>query len=710
MPRNGSGVYTQPYPDVVAGTTIESAKYNGNVDDVEQDLNTPRPVVAGGTGSNNARDAMTTLHGDLAYQVVNNYDSFAFVSGSFYSPAGATGAPVAGHAFTGICYTSDPAVVAPALPASNNLVIEARDETEALNPGRKWVREKRAGVWSPWTLDGRTNYGYIGGGGYEGISGVAADMFYGVTGLAPNAAFVVNSKADATGTNILSVSQANSNVGVTAKPADNASFSLNSFAATAANIIYSYKNNKTRWSISLGDGTAESGSNSGSDLYVSRYADDGTYLGSVIAAQRSSGNVTVLKDLTVAGGGTSGSVWFGNTASKVINYDGANFQLSGGAWCCNSSVYAGFGSAKSGYYFFGNDGTNHLACNGTNIYIQGLPLLINGNATIGNAGTTATFYFGNTATKYLAYDGSNFTLNGGQLVVNSNIYASGGSFVSALSATSGTYYFGNAGTKSITYDGANFVVTGGPLYVGANIVATVAAAPATGYTYYGNASNKFVGTDGTYLYLGSNGATLHTHPALYLGYSGITANLYFGNTGTKYLSSDGTSITITGNVYIAGTGNLIANTQGYKPGGGSWADSSDARIKNELGEYTRGLAEIVGLRPVYYTYKGNDTPAEPAHLKTGEEEKDAINAALPLTVPYPNSAHKLVAESATKYAGLIAQEVEAIFPEMVTRRSAYIDGQPVDDMRELDTTPLIFALVNAVKELKAEVDALKAAR
>ena len=54
MPRDGSGVYSQPYPDVVSGTTIESAKYNGNVNDVEQDLNTPRPIVAGGTGATNA--------------------------------------------------------------------------------------------------------------------------------------------------------------------------------------------------------------------------------------------------------------------------------------------------------------------------------------------------------------------------------------------------------------------------------------------------------------------------------------------------------------------------------------------------------------------------------------------------------------------------------------------------------------------------------
>jgi len=45
----------------VPDTTIESAKYNNNVADVAADLNAPRPVVAGGTGANNATDAAINL-------------------------------------------------------------------------------------------------------------------------------------------------------------------------------------------------------------------------------------------------------------------------------------------------------------------------------------------------------------------------------------------------------------------------------------------------------------------------------------------------------------------------------------------------------------------------------------------------------------------------------------------------------------------------
>jgi hypothetical protein len=194
--------------------------------------------------------------------------------------------------------------------------------------------------------------------------------------------------------------------------------------------------------------------------------------------------------------------------------------------------------------------------------------------------------------------------------------------------------------------------------------------------------------------------------------AGPTRSINFYGGGAYNLSLPDTTglLTYYGNSTVCFTSNFngdftITGANATKPGGGAWVAPCDARIKNELGEYTRGLAEISALRPVYYNYKGNDTPEAPAHIK----EEDATNK-LPLAVPYPNSMHLNVAKAGTRYTGLIAQEVEAVIPEMVTKRSAYIDGQPVDDLRDLDTTPLIFALINAVKELKAEIDALKAAR
>jgi hypothetical protein len=120
-----------------------------------------------------------------------------------------------------------------------------------------------------------------------------------------------------------------------------------------------------------------------------------------------------------------------------------------------------------------------------------------------------------------------------------------------------------------------------------------------------------------------------------------------------------------GNFIYSGAGNAL------KAGGGPWGALSDERIKDVSGEYDLGLAAVTALRPVRYRYK-----AEP--------EKELV--------------------------GLVAQEVEEVMPGMVTQGEGVIDGQPVTDMRTLDTTELLFALVNCVKELKAEIEALKAAR
>lgn len=64
MPRNGSGVYSKPAGTAgVPNTPIESAKYNQTVDDIVAVLNSPSPITAGGTGANNAPDALVNFGG-----------------------------------------------------------------------------------------------------------------------------------------------------------------------------------------------------------------------------------------------------------------------------------------------------------------------------------------------------------------------------------------------------------------------------------------------------------------------------------------------------------------------------------------------------------------------------------------------------------------------------------------------------------------------
>jgi hypothetical protein len=151
------------------------------------------------------------------------------------------------------------------------------------------------------------------------------------------------------------------------------------------------------------------------------------------------------------------------------------------------------------------------------------------------------------------------------------------------------------------------------------------------------------------------------------------------------------------------TGNLQTNSaNANKPGGGPWATSSDARIKTVVGDYAQGLDDVLALRPVTFVYKGNDTPSADVN-DTLRQDVRATRAA-----PFPASPHYQVARDQTEFVGLIAQEVEAIFPDMVTTREGFIDGAPAD-IKQLNTGSLIFALLNAVKTLAARVAALEAA-
>ncbi|NLO01640.1 MAG: PQQ-binding-like beta-propeller repeat protein [Bacteroidales bacterium] len=105
----------------------------------------------------------------------------------------------------------------------------------------------------------------------------------------------------------------------------------------------------------------------------------------------------------------------------------------------------------------------------------------------------------------------------------------------------------------------------------------------------------------------------------------------------------------------------------YKTEGGTaWATSSDLRLKTLLGNYDKGLREIVALQPVRFIYnEGN-----PRKLSTDIEQ-----------------------------VGFVAQEVQKVFPEAVSEAD--------DGFLDFNIHAINVALINAVKELKAENDLLK---
>jgi hypothetical protein len=162
----------------------------------------------------------------------------------------------------------------------------------------------------------------------------------------------------------------------------------------------------------------------------------------------------------------------------------------------------------------------------------------------------------------------------------------------------------------------------------------------------------------------ASGVALRINGAETILYNGTYFSFGFGNSGNY--SVFGRSLCI-GTASNPGTHHLVVNGTAAKPGGGSWETWSDINLKTLHGNYERGLNEISALVPVRYSY----------------------NEENPLALP-----------SQREFIGLIAQDVQEFLPEAVSvDHNGYL---------MLDMNPVNVAMINAIKELKAENDELKA--
>lgn len=292
---------------------------------------------------------------------------------------------------------------------------------------------------------------------------------------------------------------------------------------------------------------------------------------------------------------------------------------------------------------------------------------------------------------------SNTTITAaGNITTSAAVTANGITSNGNVTAT-GTVTAGAVTTNGITSNGA-LVVTGNASVGGSVTAGSVTADGITSNGALVVTGNAGVGGSlsvaGT---IGASGAVRGSHVAAYLpsgqggfvgSWQGDSAELGFINAGNyiTFGNGDGSGGYQPGSVrmQIDNTGNIIISNHGYQPGGGSWLATSDARIKTVHRDYKRGLDAVLALRPVVYSYKGNDTGPDGFAL------------------------HARAAEAGTVFVGLVAQEAEAVMPEMVKQTTGIISGEPVDDLRVYDSTALTYALVNSVKELSAQVTALQA--
>lgn len=121
---------------------------------------------------------------------------------------------------------------------------------------------------------------------------------------------------------------------------------------------------------------------------------------------------------------------------------------------------------------------------------------------------------------------------------------------------------------------------------------------------------------------------------------------------------------------------------------------SDRNEKENITPTTYGLAEILALQPVNYTYKEKVTnPNNPRLLKSKERSEEKYNRTL------AKARKKNKERAARKHMGFIAQDVEPVMPELVRKNKA---GVYVMQQNEI-----IPVLVNAIKELHTEIEQLK---
>jgi hypothetical protein len=116
----------------------------------------------------------------------------------------------------------------------------------------------------------------------------------------------------------------------------------------------------------------------------------------------------------------------------------------------------------------------------------------------------------------------------------------------------------------------------------------------------------------------------------------------------------------------------------------SWTTTSDERLKKNIVDNNKGLAEINQLRVTNFEYKK-------------EDEIDMSE------FPLSNDPHQIALGEGHERAiqtGVIAQEIEKVLPESITVSNF--------GAKTVNTDPIMWAMVNAVKELSTKNDELAA--
>jgi Chaperone of endosialidase len=171
---------------------------------------------------------------------------------------------------------------------------------------------------------------------------------------------------------------------------------------------------------------------------------------------------------------------------------------------------------------------------------------------------------------------------------------------------------------------------------------------------------------------GTDAACFDAEPAgRAFGGSGTFTNGYglkVGTFGAGFGNKYSVHCADTSAVALLGGGVTLSVDNANKPTSNTWTIVSDARLKEQIADFLDGLDVVKRLRPVSYILNG----------KGGQI-------------------------AGAKGISLIAQEAEPVVPYCVSERTH--EGET---FKTLDTSALTHVLINAVKELSAQVESLTA--
>lgn len=122
--------------------------------------------------------------------------------------------------------------------------------------------------------------------------------------------------------------------------------------------------------------------------------------------------------------------------------------------------------------------------------------------------------------------------------------------------------------------------------------------------------------------------------------------------------------------------------------------TSDKRLKHDIQDYSTGLALVKQVKVKKYKYKAPSQTFNPNQQEDKYYEQDSKKA------PTENVVSGFYEQD---QIGVLAQEIQLIAPDLV---GTYTNEEGEETLT-VNQTALTFILINAVKELSAQVDALQ---